>query len=331
MDIFEKEEFLKGIFEASLQYINTNIRIHYNNEFKVKLKIISNKVNEINGWADKIDNIYTVGIYWGTYHWIDDFWKKMLTDDVFLSLLTGKTHIDNKKEISEEYYPLMLIISLKCVIFHELGHIVNGHVDYIKDKNENSMKLFEAVDKEEVMSKKLGNIDSKIWQAIEWNADDFGATNIIGQTTYRDNIEKSVIKNSEHGLWLTFIAQVVVYSLMYMGLEGRDGLEYKEKKHLPLRFRLESIRKTMALAYKKFNGKLTQEIPDNIYNMVFSRIEEWVILFMKEEYNPNINISIENNKDTLDFNHREYYKEVESYYLNHLPNELKKYTFVRVV
>lgn len=328
MDIFEKEEYLKNVVKTSVEYVNEDLKSFYEKEIKIDLVIIG-KNNNINAWADRNkEGTYVIGIYWACYHWLDDFWKKMLTNSQFLSILGLNEYTE---EMAEKYYPLMLCLSLKCIVFHELGHIFNGHVDYIKIKDGDDIKLYEFVDINQTKSENLGNIDPIVWQSMEWNADDFAATRIVGQSTYKDMINKSVINNPEHGLWLTIVSQVVVYSLMYMGAENRVSSDYKKSRHLPLRFRLESIIRTMLVAYEGFNRKISSEIPFEIYMQVAIRIEEWVNLFMFNQYNPKVNISIQNNQNDLDSSHREYYYEVEKYYLNKLELELKDYSYMKIV
>jgi len=147
----------------------------------------------------------------------------------------------------------MLELSLKCIIFHELGHIFNGHIDYLKASSGNDVKLYE-IEYNTNQSNSFSKISAINWQAMEWNEDDFASTRIIGQATYKDIIENTIIENKEHGLWLAAISQVAAYSLMYIGIKNRSEADYKLKKHLPLRFRLESLIKNMLYAYEKFNG-----------------------------------------------------------------------------
>lgn len=226
------------------------------------------------------------------------------------------------------YAELLTAIMLDILLYHEIGHIVNGHIDYIKDREKESNIINDLPYAFSYVGKKARPfISPEEWQALEWNADDFSASRIVEKYLSSDTIEKLRLQGPQQAVAIIVSSYTALYTLMEMGVRCENAEEYKSFEHLPKRIRLE---KSLASVYDYFNsfksyriGKESKEYLE-YYKKIFER---WTGLFLKNYFLDYdfIQIDENNNLEELDDEHREYYKRVENYYLMNLPLILDKY------
>lgn len=63
------------------------------------------------------------------------------------------------------------MVALKCIIAHEIGHLLSGHIEYRKNNGENRISFS--------MAETISNVDNTILQVMEMDADQFSACQIV--------------------------------------------------------------------------------------------------------------------------------------------------------
>jgi len=240
---------------------------------------------------------------------------------------------DNDENKRGFYAELLTAIMLDILLYHEIGHIMNGHIDYIKDKEKESNSISDLPYAFSYLGKKARPfIKPEEWQALEWNADDFSASRIVEKYLNGDNIKNLGLHGPQQAVALVVSAYTALYTLMEMGVRCENAEEYKSFEHLPKRIRLE---KSLESIYDYFNcfekyriGRESKEYLE-YYKKIF---EKWTGLFLKTYFKDYdfIQIDENNNLEELDDEHKEYYKRVENYYLMNLPMILDKYAKIAI-
>ncbi|MBE5991913.1 MAG: hypothetical protein E7247_05895 [Paenibacillaceae bacterium] len=345
VDIEKAEEHLKLIFRGCLGYINNDLKIEKKLDIKFQTDIEEKKIF---AKAEKKENgEYKVTVSLAAYNIIHDYYKQMLVIEGFYNIITLRDKFEEK--IASQYLYILIEMTLRTIIFHELGHIFNGHIDYIKFKIDEYYKVHTVENNVKYVAEFLEN--SKIsrsylepidWQALEWNADDFAITRLIGQYTYIDNIDGIIIKSIEHAFYLITAVVVSMYCLMEMNIVKNNKAmdEYKLEEHLPKRFRLQNYIKVAELATKHFNRiSLFRDFNERQqFEQVIIRFEEWYVLYTKIKSGElkegggldETDTTVENNREQLDGVHISYYSMVNQYYLQKLPQELKNFTYFKI-
>lgn len=96
-------------------------------------------------------------------------------------------HMDIKKQI----YQLIMTDISRFILTHEIGHLLNGHVEYLQEKSENKLNCFEmnfSYKDSEAIKKNILLI-----KTLEYDADSFAAFNSIEHIlSLYNNFEKDV-------------------------------------------------------------------------------------------------------------------------------------------
>ncbi len=322
-EVDKAENLVNKLFGDCIFYANRELKRLKNKELKIDFNV-SLKVNQVNACAKKNTNgEYEVEVEFVAINKIFDTINNLLYNEGFYRLVAFEDKFNNEDAV--KYLDYLFQATIKILLFHELGHIFHGHIDFLMDKNVNSgeLCLYEYENTETEMS------DLILQQAFEWQADDFSVTMLVGQLTYDDNVKavNEILKSKEHSLFLIMVSATILFTLMGMSNEYRYSInyDYKEKKHLPARFRVNKFVETSFLAYEHFN----KDKIDVDYNKVLQAmqvVEEWV--------NGYLNISeecgkydIKNNSKDLDKEHFKYYDMVDSYYTKEMKAILKKYSY----
>ncbi len=324
-ELEDVEERVGVSFKNCLDHIN-NGKEEY---ISIKVQIGFGNGDRIAAFADRTKGgEYIVEVNMPSYFIIYSFCHCIVLQEIYP--LISYNGSENKRGF---YADLLTEIMLDILLYHEIGHIVNGHIDYIKDRE---MKLNNNSDLPYAFSyvgkKARPFLSPEEWQALEWNADDFSASRIVEKYLCSDTIEKLGLNGPQQAMAIIVSSYTALYSLMEMGVRCENAEEYKCFEHLPKRIRLE---KSLASVYEYYNsfklyrvGKESKEYLE-IYKTIFER---WTGLFLKTYFldYDSIQIDENNNLEELDDEHRDYYKRVENYYLMNLPLILDKYARIAI-
>jgi len=319
-ELEEVEERVGLSFENCLNHINNGRE----EQISIKVRIGFGKDDRIAAFANKSrDGEYIVEVNMPSYFIIYSFCHCIVLQEIYNII-----SYDNNENKRGFYAELLTAIMLDILLYHEIGHIVNGHIDYIKDKEKESNITNDLPYAFSYAGKKARPfISSEEWQALEWNADDFSASRIVEKYLSSDTIKNLELQGLQQAMALVVSAYTALYTLMEMGIRCENAEEYKSFEHLPKRIRLE---KSLESIYDYFNslksyriGKESKEYLE-YYKKIF---EKWTGFFMKTYFLDYAFIQIDenNNLEELDDEHKEYYKRVENYYLMKLPSILDKY------
>lgn len=320
-ELEEVEERVGLVFENCLNHINNRKEEH----ISIKVKIGFGKDDRIAAFADKNkDGEYIVEVNMPSYFIIYSFCHCIVMQEIYPII-----SYDNNENKRGFYAELLTVIMLDILLYHEIGHIMNGHIDYIKDKEKESNITNDLPYAFSYVGKKARPfISPEEWQALEWNADDFSASRIVEKYLNSDTIKTLELQGPQQAMALVVTAYTALYTLMEMGVRCENAEEYQSFEHLPKRIRLE---KSLESIYDYFNslksyriGKESKEYLE-YYKKIF---EKWTVLFLKTYFLDYdfIQIDENNNLEELDDEHREYYKRVDNYYLMKLPSILDKYS-----
>jgi hypothetical protein len=246
-----------NIYLRALNSVNNAIKIT-TASMEVKPIIYVNYINNgmVNAVAKEVDKVYYVGLYAGVIHILHTLFNRMLSSPHVLVTYGDATkeknapklynphtwHVDDlfKQEDVTVIMPVDLdrasladfltIQAVTSLALHEVGHIVNGHVDYFQSEN-----IF-SWEEEEATTPELLPIE--IIQTLEYDADAFSWNNMINLAFYV-NAQSSVLKE---GFWPSIGKDIykliglncfAMYSAFY--LFGRDitNEESFSRKHLP--------------------------------------------------------------------------------------------------
>lgn len=325
-ELEEVEERVGLAFENCLNHIN-NGREDY---ILIKVQIGFGKDDRIAAFADKSsEGEYIVEVNMPSYFIIYSFCHCIVLQDIIYPLIS----YDNDENKKGFYADLLTVMMLDILLYHEIGHIVNGHIDYIKDREKESNITSILPHAFSYIGKKARPfIKPEEWQALEWNADDFSASRIVEKYLDDDTMKNLGLQGPQQAVALVVSAYTALYTLMEMGVRCENADEYKSFEHLPKRIRLE---KSLGSIYDYFNCLKSYRIGEEskkfleYYKKIF---EKWTGLFLKTYFwdYDFIQMNENNNLDELDDEHRMYYKRVENYYLMNLPLILDRYAKITI-
>ena len=222
------------------------------------------------------------------------------------------------------YATYMQVLSIRVLLFHEFGHIYNGHLQELKGKNANL-----SISENETADLKDGDMEIIKWQATEWDADRFCAYHMVPfqfqlqEMLFLKELKlEAIYSNKIYMLYAIILSVMVTFSILGAGREDTTGKSYKEKRHLPERFRTFCFIDDILSEYNHIFG--TNEAMGNGKKREFIfAFEEWIDKYMEQVCNlPNWNTK--NNNDIFDANHMKYYKKVETYKDQNLDRLLQK-------
>ena len=132
-DFDEYDNFGRSCFESCIEYLNRDLFNYCGKRLDVQYKTGITK-NEINAAADVIEkNKYLVTVELVAIKQVISLYIDLLSRKEFYVSVTGKNDEEEYDEkLAFDMAILLSYITLKIIIFHELGHIFNGHVDYIR-------------------------------------------------------------------------------------------------------------------------------------------------------------------------------------------------------
>ncbi|WP_068505826.1 hypothetical protein [Paenibacillus kribbensis] len=248
----------------------------------------------------------------------------------FYTIVSGG---DQKYDLKKAnlYLDLMHSISYRLIIYHELGHIFNGHLDYYHSRSisPRNLSLF--------MDSRKNQLPSLESQVLEMDADAFAATRLIGQFTYNPNINSinkaapALLKSQIHAFLLVIISSCITFSIMGLGYK-RDQVNYLESKYLPLRTRQDYYVRCALNAYKMFNNGHLDTDPElldiTFYREVLYNVEQYVNLYYREALGfQKIEIDSSNNRNEMDtvlIKHSDF---LDTFWRNEMRNKLSPFSY----
>ncbi|MED4785390.1 hypothetical protein P9654_12130 [Bacillus atrophaeus] len=242
MDIYEQYQYL--VKEATK---DENDISKYNLEFCLKEDSnlggkawSSNYLDNIQINKGVIDNFFEY-FYGFTKMKTDDFMKKLRIDEdgeasyEFIKFdSNGNANLFDSKVIDYKLAGLLTIFVSRFIITHELGHLLNGHCEYINSKEQNSVQYISMF--EEDNSKNIKNVSSLDFRTLEMDADAFAATDnfrnlILLYEKFEGMVDQDLnIKPIELFYWWSF----AIRSNFIITQRILSDEEYRsDKKHLP--------------------------------------------------------------------------------------------------
>lgn len=303
-------------------------------------ELLNENVHEIELEISSVDQIEIkcvndrkIKISIAVFRELEAFYKVAFSEEneTFYQMVTIASLNNYDEKVANRYRDLMIEISIKILLFHELGHIYNGHIQYC---HENDKEIYiDFFENEEVRFKNVSNeIDiNDIIKAFEWNAEDFSATRIIARycseevyESINKNCKRKIILSNWHMWFLIFNSTVILYTLLGIGKKDRKF----EFKHEPLRLRHIDTIMTQREVYKKLNDQFLGFYGDVLLNQMI-KVEKWVndycSITKKREY------SIENNLEELNEERCKVHEHIEEIYLNSINEILKPYAIFKPV
>lgn len=335
-DLEDVERLSEPIFEACLSYVNSHLTSKELEKIDVKYQVGFFDDDRVSAYADKKEGGYIVKINMATWFIIYSFCHCIIMQPIVCDALSFKNEMSQESKM--RHANILTTMMMKILFYHELGHIFNGHIDYIKNKESEYIKNNPdySCKNENAFSyegrKARPFVSTEMWQALEWNADDFAASRMVGQYTFDENIQHLGLFGKEHGLFFLLVAYVSLFTLMEMGVKVLKPEEYKDKEHLPKRIRLNKSIESMFAAYKELNSLEISLDASDVEEKYVPCIESWTEAFMRTYFKDYdvLNLKTDMNIDELDEQHMHYYNRVDNFYARNLIQELAPYTYCEV-
>lgn len=335
-DLEDVERLSEPIFEACLSYVKSHLTSKELEKIDVKYQVGFFDDDRVSAYADKKEGGYIVKINMATWFIIYSFCHCIIMQPIVCDALSFKNEMSQESKM--RYANILTTMMMKILFYHELGHIFNGHIDYIKNKESEYIKNNPdySCKNENAFSyegrKARPFVSTEMWQALEWNADDFAASRMVGQYTFDENIQHLGLFGKEHGLFFLLVAYVSLFTLMEMGVKVLKPEEYKDKEHLPKRIRLNKSIESMFAAYKELNSLEISLDASDVEEKYVPCIESWTEAFMRTYFKDYdvLNLKTDMNIDELDEQHMHYYNRVDNFYARNLIQELAPYTYCEV-
>lgn len=324
------KEAYTDYLDASIHYCNDNLFDYIGTKLKIDYVITDSM--EFNANCSLLpEGCYKLNIRSEVFEKIFKILNTLLYEKnmKFYTIVSGERKYDLKK--ANIYLELMHHISCRLIIYHELGHIFNGHLDYYNSLSMNQQKLSLFMDSRQ---NQLLPLES---QVLEMDADAFAATRLIGQYTYSPNIksindiETTLLKNQLHALLLVIISSCITFSIMGLGYK-RESVNHLESKYLPLRTRQDYYVRCVLNAYKVLNNvdlDADLELLDiKFYREVLYNIEQYVNLYHREALGfQEKEIDSSNNRNEMDtalIRHSDF---LETFWKNEMRDKLSPFAY----
>ncbi|ADL50549.1 hypothetical protein [Clostridium cellulovorans] len=283
------------LIESAIRYSQKNLK-SFNKNVDIDYSVINTL--EFNANSKLCEEKYAINIHSEVFERIYDILKVLFYKENITFYKSVSWDEEYCEEKAFKYLGLLMELSTKLIINHELGHILNGHLRYKKSLNivndKNECYMFMDSEKNE-----LDPIES---QVLEMDADAYAATCGIGAITYDENINNynkitpNFIKNKSHAVILLVIASTIVFSIQGLG-KKKENSNLEDLKYLPLRTRQDYYMRCILNAYKNMNLKEKLDFDIDFLREVLPNIEEYVNLynqqvlgFHSDDYNSKNNI-----------------------------------------
>lgn len=261
IDFFEMEEHALKLMSFCRTHLNFILKQYNKKELDIDCKFSLD--TSINAQSKLKDNKYTVIINNGAYIAVRDFYEQRFFGDnkSYYHNITKEKEYD--KNIATYYYELMMDITLATFIYHEYGHIYNGHLDYLASEKRKCNKSADFVTLNADNESELTLIPIR-HQALEWNADDFSATRVIESFFgyyYWKVFDKPNTLSFAQLFWVVANATLLSYCLIG---SKNESIALRDSAHLPAKFRALAFINTAEKKLKKYCG--VKDVSQNMIN-----------------------------------------------------------------
>lgn len=261
IDFFKMEEHSLKLMNFCRTHLNSILKQHNNKELDIDCNFSLDV--SINAQSNLKDNKYTVKINNGAYIAVKNFYEQKFfgSNKSYYHNITKEKEYD--QNIATYYYELMLDITLVTFIYHEYGHIYNGHLDYLASKKikHNQETDFVSLNADNELNLTLIPIRH---QALEWNADDFSATRVIESFFgyyYWKTFDKPNTLSFSQLFWVVANATLLSYCLIG---SKKESIALRDSAHLPAKFRALAFINTAAKKLEKWCG--IKDVSRNMIN-----------------------------------------------------------------
>lgn len=216
IELEKVEDFLKKCFSSCNLYI---LNILKREKKAIDLKNITFEVDLKKTNVTEKDKIAEICFSLEFFRKIEAYYTHMFdekNEEFYKVISSQEIYEKNKVNI---FLNFMIEISCTFLVFHELGHIYNGHLLFLENESHTD----------------------EDFKMLEWNADDFAATKILEMYAHpntvifiNDLVKENVILSLEHLGIIIFRAIAIILCLSDIGFRERK----EEKRHIPRRLRL---------------------------------------------------------------------------------------------
>ncbi|MGH1326397.1 hypothetical protein [Bacillus pretiosus] len=338
MKIVGAEEYLKQSALEKIEHLKNLYKAEKNEELDIEIEVhVESKIpdGKYGGFSRFDGEKYSLVLYIDLIYTVDNFLFTLLEGVLpeneaarkgfFNLLLPTEEYSLEKAKIFQMYLRDMCI---DIIIYHEFGHILNGHLKYIH---------FDLKDNESTMhmDSSLNFIEPLESRTLEMDADAFAATRIIARYAHDKSVEQvplRVVYNKTHAFILNIISAVFVFSLSYNSLgRKRPKADLYEMKYLPPRTRLDHYIQCCINAYENFNKEepLDEEFKDmDFWREVVGNIEENANIYNRDVFSVGMQeISRDNNLEELQEGNLNHIHDLNNYWSNRLRDTLVKYAY----
>jgi len=279
-------------------------------DINIELEVV--EALKYNAWAsrkanDPHPNSYIISIYDGVFHENWNFYHgHFIKENADLIRMAA---FEDEEFNFDDNFTIMLAnlyfrASMNFVFFHEVGHIINGHLNYLKSirENQNSLKMNK---KKSALIKDKG-ITAYEHQAIEIDADLFSCNTLIEQIIAEYRVKKELatptpygIANNEKRLLLMLFSAMINESSLRLIGENRGDWDLEEDCYIPPRMRLKVF---LDEFIKKMNTYVkNDEYPQELFQEHVDAFEDIINKYLVDKHGfVKSAFSTENSRDELE-------------------------------
>lgn len=262
IDFFEMEAHALRLIECCKTHLNSILQHHFDKDLNINSEFSLDTL--INAQSTLDNGQYTVRLSNGAYIAVWEYYNTQFFENADKSYYYQITKMtEYSEETAKYYYELMLDITLMAFIYHEYGHIYNGHLDYLVSEKatQNHSVNFIALNANNKQPLVVFPIRH---QALEWNADDFSATRVV-ESLFGEHYWKFFNRENKLSFSQLFwvAANAMLLSFCLMGSRKED-VSLQDSVHLPSKFRAFSFINTAEKKLKKWTG--IYEVSSSIIN-----------------------------------------------------------------
>lgn len=330
-DIYEQYQYL---VKEALKSDTSNYRLEFylKDDLSLGGKAWSkNNLDNIQINKGVIDNYFDY-FYGFTKMQTNDFLEKLHIEDVeevsyeYIKFdANGNANLFDSKVIDYKLAGLLTVFVSRFIITHELGHLLNGHCEYLNSKEHNEIHYIPMFEKDN--SKNIKNVSSLDFRTLEMDADAFAATDnfrnlLLIYEKFEGMVDKDLnIEPIELFYWWSF----AIRSNFLITQKILNDEEYRsDKKHLPSVARWVLILSSILSIIDEGLYKINYRTGDNKEKLL-----EYItkgFLFAEKQYNERFNTNYNSLEETINSTDYSNYVTATQKNWENLRNELSEFS-----
>ncbi|MFJ3386373.1 hypothetical protein [Lysinibacillus sp. NPDC086135] len=325
MEIEKGIKYFEEAIAACIEYCNSNLTEAGHSTIDIAYDIASD--SSVGGTSSYNGEKYLIEINYGVLKKINDIYAILLhkNNESFYQKISLEQTFDDYK--ADFYLSLLVEESLKIVIFHELAHVLNGHLKYLYQNSSEKVNL-------NLINEDNNELEPLFSQALEMNADAFAATHCISMLTFPKSIYmrneqcQGLIKNKSHAYLIFYIASGILFSELGMS-NPRESKPLNELYYLPLRTRYDTMIRCSTNAYFKLNPEQSSDsefLNHEFLREMSSNTELYHSMLRVKQGGSNLNFDIKNNIEEISEEYINHADEIFRYWSNTVREPLLKHT-----